>query len=389
MRGTPVFAVCAAAALFLTTSCEKKQAGEAKASPPAVDVVKAVKGKVVPVDEFIGQTKAQDTVDLVARVEGFLIRRDFVEGQFVKNGSSLLRIEKDQYAAQVERSQGALQAQQAKLKNAEITLARQESLVKNGAVSQQDYDNALYNKLAIQADVTQADASLKLAQLNLSYTDINAPFDGCVGLCSVSVGNLVGPSIGKLATIVKVDPMRVEFNIDELDILRFNIKMAQKGADGRMPDASKFDVRLKFQNGEIYKHEGVISYADNHINTSTGTLLVQAEFPNPGRVLMPGMYVKVLISKKEEAERLLIPSRCVLENQAGSYVYVVGADKKVSSKQIKTSGSFGQCVSVESGLTAGELVVSDGIQKIRPGIEVDAKEDVNAGASILSPENPQ
>lgn len=376
MRGVASVAAIAALSAFMAVSCDKAaEAPKPQAPKPAVVVAPVVKSKVTPEDEFIGQTKAQDTVDLVARVKGFLTKKNFTEGQMVKAGELLLQIEKDQYEADVEEAQGKLSAEQAKLNDALTTFTRQDTLWKQSAVAKKDYDNALYAKIGAEATVSQCDAALKVAKLNLSYTDIYAPFDGCVGLCTYSEGNVVGPESQKLATIVKINPMRVEFNIDELDVLRYNIKIASLKTDVLFPKADDLVIKVKLQNGELYRHEGKMSYADNHINVSTGTLLVQAQFPNPNNILIPGMYVKVLISRKVAEESLLIPSKAVLENQSGSYVYAVDAAGKADTKQIKTGARYGQLIAVESGLSEGERVVTDGIQKIRPGIIVQAVED--------------
>jgi membrane fusion protein, multidrug efflux system len=378
MRSALSMAVFAAFASFSLVSCNEQKTEKEAPLPPAVVVAPVVKSNVAPVDEYIGQTKAQDEVDLVARVQGFLTKRNFNEGQMVKEGELLFQIEKAQYEASVENCQGALAAVQAKCKDAVIDFNRQSTLWKQGVNAQKDYDTSLYNKLAIEADVAQADAKLKTAKLDLSYTDINAPFDGCVGLASYSVGNMVGTSSGKLATIVRINPMRVQFNVDEMDILRYNIKMAslsKEKEEARLPDTDRLIVRIKFQNGEIYPEEGVLSYTDNHINTSTGTMLVQAQFPNSARVLVPGMYVKVMISKRIKEEALLIPSKAALENQSGRYVFVVDKDSKVSSRMIKAGRSYGTLLAVTSGLAEGERVITEGIQKVRPGSIVSATVD--------------
>jgi len=372
-----IFSAFAALAFALAiASCKKEESGsKQEAPPPSVTVVPAVKGSVSPVDEYVGQAKAQDCVVLVARVSGMLMKRNFSEGQPVKAGDKLFEIEKDVYQAELEQAKGALLSEQANQRSCDIELARTERLLKVDATPKKDYDSALYKKMSADAKVAEADASVKKAQINLSYTDIFAPFDGRVGLSTYSEGNIVGPDSKQLATVVKLDPIRVEFSLDEKSLLEWSLSVINIDEAQRQKIRKSFLVKIKLQDGSVYKHEGELSYSDNHVNSSTGTLLVQATFPNPDMVIAPGMYLRVLISKRDADEAILIPGRAVLQNQLGSYVFIVSKDGKVSARQLKTGSQSGQMIQVLSGVEPGEQVVVEGLQKIRHGIVVNAVQD--------------
>ncbi len=363
-------------AVIASSGCKDDKKNEKTQLPPtAVTVAEATNGTVTPVAEYIGQTIAQDTVDLAARVEGFLTKRFFIEGQTVKKGDMLFTIEKDTYEAAVTQAEGILLEAQAKLKDAEIEFVRMATLIKDNAVAQKNYDNALCNKMAAEGKVKESQASLETAKINLGYTDIKAPFDGVVGLATYSENNVVGPNSKKLATIVNINPMRIQFTINELDVLKYRVKTSNLTEAEKQRIWNTFKFQVKFQNGEIYPIEGELSYSDNHINTSTGTLLLQAEFKNPERILTPGMYVKVLVGQRNPQPALLVPRKSVLDNQAGSYVFTVDKENKIVTKQVKTGTVSGTFVQIISGLKEGELIVVDGLQKVRNGMTVKASLD--------------
>lgn len=349
--------IMAAGVALAIAGCEKAKVAEV---PFEVTVAPATNGSVVAATKIIGQAKAYDSVNLEARVKGFLTKRLFREGQLVKKNDLLFEIEKDQYQADVESAQGQLLKAQAALKNAEIEFNRQAKLLKENATSQRNYDDVLCKKMEAQAGVMQAEAQLQNAKINLSYTDVRSPFDGRVGLATYSVGNVVGPGSEKLANVVSLNPIRILFNVSEVDVL--NMRLQELNKDFTPPQ--DLIVRLEFQNGVMYKRTGVISFCNNKINESTGTLLVEALFENPEMILFPGMYVKVIIEEKKKVDALLIPQCAIQQDQAGSYVLVVDKQNKVSTKYIKTGITSGPCVQVISGLQAGELVVIDGLQKI-------------------------
>ncbi len=368
--------------LAVLVGCEKKHA--VTAPPPSVTVAPVTNGYVVDSSELIGQAKADEDVDLVARVQGFLRKRNFVEGSLVKKGELLFEIEKDQYQADVKSANAALEKAQAKMMNAVIEYDRQAKLLKENATAKRNYDDALANKMEAEAGVMDAQGQLDLANLNLSYTDVLCPFDGRVGLATYSVGNVVGPTSKTLANVVKLDPIRVVFNVSEVDILRLNIRREEMNVK---PGSPPSDVILKliFQDGTVYSHHGKIGYSSNKINASTGTLMVEALFPNQEFIIVPGMYVKIVIEDKNKTPALLIPQSAVMENLAGKYVLVVGKDNVVEMRSVKTGLKAGPCIQVAEGLQEGELVIIDGLQKVRKGSKVSPLLDKNFSQSVSVP----
>ncbi len=353
--------VPAAALLAVMVLCgcrEAKKPVEEKAV--SVLTVPATPGFLLQSASAIGSVKANDEVNLVARVEGFLEKRLFEEGQSVKKGQLLYQIEPDVYAARLKAAEAALEKAKANQQNAAIEYDRQKTLVGKDATSERAFDNATATRREADAEVKSAEAELALAQRNLDYTKISAPFDGMVGLSAVSEGNLVDKSTGTLATVVSVDPVRVEFVINELDL----IELQRLRVDRHMPDLR---VRLFLQDGSEYGEPGEISFWDNRISSTTGTLRMQALFPNSKRQLVAGMFVRIAVGPAEPIASLLLPQTAVMTDQAGEYVYAVGADKRVVRRDIVTGYRDGGNLVVESGLEPGELVIVEGVQKVRPG----------------------
>ena len=361
MRKTLLLLVALA---FLVQGCGKKE--KTAPPPPAVTVVKVANGSVVSSMKLIGQAKAYDEVDLVARVQGFLRKISFKEGSVVTKGQPLFEIEPDQYKANVEAAEAALLKVQATYGNAETTYARQKKLFEADATAKKNYDDANAAYMEAKAAVMQAEATLSNAKLDLSYTSISAPFDGRIGFYTYSEGNLVGPGSKRLANVVKIEPMRVQFNINEIDLVNLQLdKLKDKTAP-----RETYVVLIQFQDGRIYSHEGTISFADNKVNSSTGTILVEALFPNPEQVVVPGMYVKVILKDKDEKPALLIPKSSIQESQSGKFVLVVGSDGKVGQRVIKTGVKNGPSIQVVEGVKEGEMVIVEGLQKVRLGTVV-------------------
>ncbi len=363
----------AAAALF-SFGCREK-AVQAGAKPPLVKVVPATEGYMFESVSAIASVKAFDHVDLVARVEGYLIKRLFEEGMSVKKGQLLYEIEPQIYEAKVNIAEAELDKAKASQKNANIEYERQKTLVEQKATSERKYDDASAAKMEADAQVEEAAANLVLAKQNLSYTKIYSPFDGQIGFNVYSVGNLVNQSSGTLATVVSVDPMRVEFVINELDLLEL-----LRTRDGQA--RPKLRVRLFFQDGTEFEEEGKISYWNNRVDPRTGTFLLQALFSNKKGHLMAGMFARVNIGPADPTRAVLIPQTALMADLAGDYVYIVGKDGKVERRDLELGYRDRVNVVVQSGLKPGESVIVEGVQKVRPGGPAAPEVDKAALAKI-------
>lgn len=360
----------------LLTGCKKQEAPQMP--PPAVQVVPVTYDYISTVSNFIGQAVAYDEVDLVARVEGYLDKRNFEEGSFVKKDDVLFVIEKGPYQAKVDAAQAQLDQDEANLKDANREYERLKGLFEKNASSKKDFDKAETAKDTAAAKVLAAKANLELATINLNYTDVKAPFDGRIGTSTYSAGNLVTPSNGKLANIVRRDLIKVDFYISEKILSDYLFDMEKKAVEENVIPS------LILPNGKVYEHKGKLDFHDNKINPNTGTILIRAVFQNPKNLIVPGMYVKVKLEDKHSAKHLYIPVEAVQEDQSGKFVIVVGKDNKAEKRIVhldlkqNTGGLF---VIVKSGLKEGERIVVDGILKVREGAPVTPMQrDVNGTA---------
>lgn len=354
------------ATMFFIPGCDEKPV--VTATPPIpVETIPVTRGEIRKSLTQIAEAKAYDSVDLVARVEGYLRKRHFEEGSSVKKGELLLELEPEIYEAQVKSAEADLDRATAKRVNAQADFDRQKKLRNQDATSERTYENAEAANLAAEAEIKSAQAALDLARQNLSYTRITAPFDGWIGLCNFSEGNLVNLSSGTLAKLVKIDPMRVEFVIPEKELLTF------MDAKNRKLTADDIEVTFIMPDGREFSEKGKISFWDNQINSNTGTFKMQALFPNPGKMLLPGMFGRIRLAMKKSSDSLLIPEQAIQSDQSGEYVYVLGKDGIVVRRDIKTGFIDQGRVEVLSGLEAGEQVIESGAQKVRPGARAVAK----------------
>ena len=365
---------CLALAVPLLAGCDEKKQSAAPPANPAVGVrLVAMKG-VSQAFEFVGHIKATDKVDVRARIEGFLEKVAFREGQDVKAGDLLYQLEQPPFQAQVDTAKASVAQYEAQHRNAELTLQRAQYLLKTVAGQQSNVDSALASERALAAQIEGAKAQLQTAEINLGYTEIRAPIDGRIGRTAYTLGNLVNPSSGVLATIVSQDPIYVLFpvSVRELEIIR----EARRNEEGGL---AKIDIRLRLPNGQEYAHRGVWNLTDPQVDQQTDTLIMRAVMPNPERQLIDGEFVTAIIRERREAPRLVVPQAAVQIDQSGRYVLVVDSQNKVEQRRIETGPDQGTDVVITSGLKEGEKVIVDGIQKVRPGQVVQATEQPTAG----------
>ena len=351
--------------LLLGNGCKK--AARPPRPAPTVTVVKTVKDTVVETVYIVGKVKADDEANLVARVSGFLVKTNFDEGEEVKKGELLFLIEQEQYKAAVTKAKANLLTALATYRNANIDYERKKKLYVKRAVAKYQFDDATAVKMKAEAAVMQAKAEVKLAELNLSYTEVRAPFDGYVGLENYSEGSYVGPNSGALSSVVKMSEVRVEYEISDKMVIR-----ARRLGFNSMEDAGRIEVFLFTPDGHKYKHHGKITYWDNKINRNTGTLKMQAMFPNPELVLVPGMYVKVALRPQNSKLAVVVPQTAVARDLSGHYVMLVNKENKVERRKVIPGVKQGTNIEIKQGLSADEKVVVSGLQMIRPGISVKA-----------------
>jgi membrane fusion protein, multidrug efflux system len=335
--------------------------------PPAVSVAPAAARQVTETGDFLGRITAIDKVDVVARVPGFIEERYFTEGQQVKTGDLLFRIEQATYKAAVDQQRANLARAKAAEVNAALQLERGKELVKNENISQATVDQRQADEDTAKANILQAEATLQQAEINLGYTEIRAPINGRIGLANFTVGNLVEPTIGKLATIVSQDPIYVLFQVSERDVLDYKRRLAEP--ESKSPH---LNIHIRLPNGMLYPHAGTTNFLDVQVDNTTDTVTIRAQLPNPEGLLIAGGIVGVVTDRGAPHEALVVPQSAVLLDQAGRYVLVVDEAKKVELRRITTGAEQGRDVVVTQGLKPGELVIVEGIQKVRPGQVVAA-----------------
>jgi membrane fusion protein, multidrug efflux system len=347
---------------------EDKGAPAAAAPPPAVTVVKVVAEDIRPSTTFTGRVEAKDKVDLRARVDGFLEKRLFEEGADVKDGDLLFVIEKGPYQAAVDQAAAAVVKAEATLKLADIEVARQAELVGKNVGTQQKLDEVTAKQGESRGQVLAEKAALEKAQLQLGYTDIRAPISGRIGRATVSVGNFVTPASGALATIVSQDPIYVSFPVTQRELLEVRKEEEAGGKRG------EYVIYVQLADGSRYAHPGKVDFLDVKVNQGTDTVQVRARFPNPERVLVDGQHVNVIAESSKGESALLIPQQALQVDQTGPYVLAVDKDDKVQVRRLELGPQRGSSIVVTKGLTAGERVITEGVQKVRPGQVVQATE---------------
>lgn len=349
------------------------QSAEQKQTPPPPEVTSLVvkKADVPRVFEYVGQVSGFRDVEVRARVGGIVMKRLYEEGRHVKQGDPLFLIDQEPMRASFDQAKAALAVEEARLQRARQEFARIRPLVTEKAVSQKDYDDAVASLESAQASAAVARARLREAQINMNYTKVTAPISGMTSKEVVSEGSLVGAGQNGLLTIIsQVDPVYVNFSMADNDALLMR-RMIQNG-QLIMPRGDALDVELRLADGTFFKNIGRMSFTDNLIDPTTGTLRARAQFDNPDGELLPGQFVRVSMKGAVQKNTLLVPQRAVMSTAQGTMVMTINKQNIVEPRPVKIGQEIGRDFVIEEGLKGGETIIVDGIMKARPGSPVTA-----------------
>jgi RND family efflux transporter MFP subunit len=337
--------------------------------PPKVTVAIPAEQEISRYFESTGNAAAINTVDLVARVQGFVQAISYTDGDFVKKGTSLFTIEPEPYRLKVEAAKASVMSAQATLKQNEAEYLRQADLVAKQSTAVSTYDRALAARDSSQADLQSAQANEQQAEINLGYTNVTAPFDGVVSARQVSIGQLVGAnSTTVLSTIVQLDPIYVNFNASERDVLQVRASLARAGRTTADVLGLPVEIGLQTENG--YPHKGTLDYLAPTVDPSTGTLAIRAVLKNSDRALLPGYFVRVRIAGSPEPS-LLVSDVAIGSDQGGRYVLVVNKDNVIEQRKVEPGKLVGELRVIEKGLSKDDRVVVGGIMRAIPGQKVE------------------
>jgi len=367
-------------ALIVGALRPKRASGAAMQAPPDVLVAQVEQKDVSIYGEWIGTLAGQVNANVQAQVTGYLLRRDYQEGSFVRKGQLLFAIDPRPFQAALDQAEGQLAQANAQRANAEavqvrtqLDVERYTPLAKEQAASQQDLDNATQNNLAAKANVATAkaqiqtaEAAVETAKLNLGFTQVISPVDGVADIAKAQVGDLVSTSSGTLTTVSTLDPIRDYFTVSEQDYVQLQKQFSSSSGQ-------RWKLQLILADGTIYPQEGVFFFAGRAVDQNTGSIQLAALFPNPGNVLRPGQYGKVRAVVSTAKGALLVPQAAVADMQGSYQVSVVGQDNKIAIRSVKVGERVGTRWIIQDGLKPGERVVAQGQQTLRPGTIVQPK----------------
>jgi membrane fusion protein (multidrug efflux system) len=359
---------------LLQASCSEKSAQ--KAPPPDIQVINVIQKDVPIYREFVGQTYGLLDIPIRARVEGFLENISFEEGRSVKKGQKLYTIDSQPFLAEVAAQKSKVAEAQTYLVNAENELARYKPLAEINAVSKSDLDAAQASRDAAAASLEAAKANLELSMINLGYCTIKSPIDGLIGKTEARVGEFVGrePNPVILNVVSKIESVRIQFFLTESDYIILAKELAVNNPNEGVDEAEarqKDNFELILADGTIYEEKGTFDFVDRNVDATTGTILIQATFPNSHRILRPGMFAKVRVKMETLDNAILVPQRCVQELQGQYSVFVVEAQNMVNAKQVHAAQRIGDLWLITEGLSATDKVVIEGLQKIASGMEIN------------------
>jgi membrane fusion protein (multidrug efflux system) len=356
-------------AICLTLACGADE--PAAAPPPEVLVVEVAAQDVPATGEWLGTTEGSVDADIRAQVAGYLVSRDYREGTQVEPGTLLFRIDPRPFQAALDQARGELGRAQAAQELSRLDVARYTPLVESGAVSRQEYDTAVQRLRSDEAALQGAKAAVEKARIDLGFTEIRSPIAGIAGVAQRQLGDFVGPSDAEpLTSVSQLDPIRVTFQVAEQDYLRFAPRFQEAVVAGRFQGGA---VEIVLADGSVYPHRGVGYPAGREIDPRTGTITVKADFPNPGPMLRPGQYARVRVTTDVARGALVVPQRAVQDLQGLAQLTIVGPNDEVEVRTVTTGARWGTLQVVAQGVSAGERVVVEGFQKVRPGMKVAPK----------------
>ncbi|WP_186176509.1 multidrug efflux RND transporter periplasmic adaptor subunit VmeY [Vibrio jasicida] len=365
MQKKPLVALMAATAIL--AGCGEANNAQKGSQAPLVVTQDVTIIDYQPSKSYIGRIEAVEDTNITAQVSGYLEARHFDEGQMVEKGALLYSIEPSSFEAQVASAKAVLAQAKAALKKAELDHQRGKNLLPRGSISQSEFDALTATLLGARAELEAANAQLKLAEVNLSYTQIRAPFSGRISDSKVSTGDLLSPSSGILTTLVSLDPVHTSFSVSERE--RLTLGMDRIKGDGSA-ESSGVEVQLELENGEYFEHLGQLDFLGNRINTQTGTIAMRALVPNPEQKLLPGQHIKVNLRDKNAKDVIVVPRRAVQTDLEGDFVMVTAEGNVAERRNVKLGPQVEQGIIINEGLEQDDTVITQGLQRVRNGVEV-------------------
>lgn len=359
--------------LIVLVSCKKE---ETQKIPPQEINVYQITPKTVPIfEEFVGQVYGEKDIPIRARVEGFLEEIHFSEGTRVNKGDLLYVIDPEPFQEAVVSKRSMVAQANTMLIQAESDLKRVKPLAEMDAVSKRELDMAQAQRDASKSSLKAANAELNIAEINLSYSRIHSPINGIIGRTLAREGEFVGkdPNPVILNTVSKINTIRVQFFLSENEYLRAARSYTKNNTEGRKSNNTPIDVELLLSDGTLYEHKGSIDFIDRNIDSSTGTILIQATFPNPNLLIRPGQFARVKLKVMDVNDAIVVPQKCLTELQGQFSVLRVNAENKVETVQVTVGERVGGMAIITEGLSNGDKIILEGLQKARPGMEVIPK----------------
>ncbi|EJG0631896.1 multidrug efflux RND transporter periplasmic adaptor subunit VmeY [Vibrio parahaemolyticus] len=365
MQKKPLVALMAATAIL--AGCGEANNAQRESQAPLVVTQDVTVIDYQPSKSYIGRIEAVEDTNITAQISGYLQARHFEEGQMVEKGQLLYSIEPSSFEAQVASAKAALAQAKASLKKAELDHQRGKNLLPRGSISQSEFDALTATLLGARAELEAANAQLKLAEVNLSYTQIRAPFSGRISDTKVSTGDLVSPSSGVLTTLVSLDPVHTSFSVSERE--RLAMGMDRIKGDGSA-ESNGVEVQLELENGQFFEHLGQLDFLGNRIDTKTGTIAMRALVPNLEHKLLPGQHIKVNLRDKNTRDVIVVPRRAVQTDLEGDFVMVTTEGNVAERRNVELGPQVEQGIIIREGLEKGEAVITQGLQRVRNGVEV-------------------